>query len=79
MKKYLHIVLLAGLCFGGEKIISDGPYTFIEKNKLIEKNIIDNKVFSKNLKISLYDTIYDPEKSTFNGIRKIAALSDIHG
>ena len=79
MKKYLHIVLLAGLCFGGEKIISDGPYIFIEKNKLIEKNIIDNKVFSKNLKISLYDTIYDPEKSTFNRIRKIAALSDIHG
>jgi hypothetical protein len=79
MKKYIYIVLLAGLCFGGEKIISDGPYIFIKNNKLIEKNIIDSKVISKNLKTSLYDTLYDPGKSSFNRVKKIAALSDIHG
>ena len=79
MKKYLHIVLLVGFCFGGEKIISDGPYIFIKKNKLIEKNIIDSKVISKNLKTSLYDTLYDAGKSSFNRVKKIAALSDIHG
>ena len=37
MKKYLFIVLLVGVCFGQEQTISDGPYIFIEKNKLIEK------------------------------------------
>lgn len=79
MKKYIHIILFAGFCFGGEKIISDGPYIFIKKNKLIEKNIIDSKVISKNLKTSLYDTLYESGKSTFNRVKKIAALSDIHG
>ena len=29
--------------------------------------------------IDSYDTIYHPEKSTFKKIKKIAALSDIHG
>jgi len=65
--------------FGQEQTISDGPYIFIEKNKLIEKKIINSKVFSRILKTSSFDTIYVPDKSTFNNIRKIAALSDIHG
>jgi len=79
MKKYLLIILLVGVGFGQEKTVSDGPYIFIEKNELIEKIIINNKVISKTLKTSSYDTIYHSEKSTFNKIRKIAALSDIHG
>lgn len=58
---------------------SDGPYIFIEKDKLIEKTIINGKVSSKNLRINAFDTIFSPEKSTYNKIRKIAALSDIHG
>ena len=79
MRKYLHIVLLAGFCFGGEKTISDGPYIFIDKNELIEKKIINGKVFSKSLNVTSYKTKFQPEKSTFSRIRKIAALSDIHG
>ena len=79
MKKYLLIILLVGVGFGQEKAVSDGPYIFIEKNELIEKIIINNKVISKTLKTSSYDTLYHSEKSTFNKIRKIAALSDIHG
>ena len=79
MRKYLHIVLLAGFCFGGEKTISDGPYIFIDKNELIEKKIINGKVSSKSLSLNSYKTIFQPGKSTFNRIRKIAALSDIHG
>jgi hypothetical protein len=67
------------LSFGQEHTISDGPYIFIEKNKLIEKKIINSKVLTRILKTSSFDTIYPPEKSTFNNIRKIAALSDIHG
>ena len=79
MKKYLFILLFIGLCFGKEQTISDGPYIFIEKNKLIEKNIISSKVILKNLKESSYDTLYDAGKSSFNRVKKIAALSDIHG
>ncbi|MCF7559485.1 metallophosphoesterase [Sabulilitoribacter multivorans] len=59
--------------------ISDGPYVFIEKNKLIEKTIINGKVSSRILKVNTFDTIFPPEKSTFNSVTKIAALSDIHG
>ena len=29
--------------------LNDGPYIFIEKNKLVEKRIINGKVFSKNI------------------------------
>ena len=79
MKKYLFILLFIGLCFGKEQTISDGPYIFIEKNKLIEKNIISSKVILKNLKANSYDTLYDAGKSSFNRVKKIAALSDIHG
>ena len=79
MKKYLFIVLLVGLCIGKEQTISDGPYIFIAKNELIEKIIINSRVISKSLKKSSYDTIYQAEKSTFNKIKKIAAISDIHG
>lgn len=59
--------------------LSDGPYIFIQKNKLIEKTILNGKVLSKVLATDTYDTIYSPEKSNFNKVRKIAALSDIHG
>ena len=79
MKKYLLIVLLVGFCIGKEQTISDGPYIFIAKNELIEKIIINSRVISKTLKTSSYDTIYQAEKSTFNKIKKIAAISDIHG
>jgi len=79
VKKYLLIVLLLGFCIGKEQTISDGPYIFIEKNELIEKIIINSRVISKSLKTSSYDTIYQAEKSTFNKIKKIAAISDIHG
>ena len=79
MKKHLLIILLVGVGFGQEKAVSDVPYIFIEKNELIEKIIINNKVISKSLQTSSYDTIYHSGKSIFNKIRKIAALSDIHG
>ena len=54
---YLWILLLILPLFGQGQTISDGPYIFIEKNKLIEKNIINDKVFTKNLKTSSFDTI----------------------
>ena len=80
MKKLILLLLFIPLLsFGQDQTNSDGPYIFIEKNKLIEKKIINGKVFSRILRTSSYDTTYSPEKSTYNNIRKIAALSDIHG
>lgn len=68
---------------GGHKIektkLNDGPYVFIEKDKLVEKKIVNGQVITKNLKINAFDTIYSPSKVEFKNIRKIAALSDIHG
>ena len=64
---------------GQDAIISDGPYIFIEKNKLIKKSIINSEVISSDLDKSSYDTLYLPEKSTYNNVKKIIALSDIHG
>ena len=79
MKKYLTTLLLIVLGFGQEKSISDGPYVFIEKGELIEKRIINNKVTTRTLEQGSYDTLYFSDLSTFNGIRKVAAFSDIHG
>ena len=80
MKQFWIILyIISFFSFGQGQTISDGPYIFIEKNQLIEKRIINGKVFSKVIETSLYDTTYLPEKSTFNNINKIAALSDIHG
>ena len=38
-----------------------------------------SEVISSNLDINSYDTLYLPEKSTYNKVKKIIALSDIHG
>ena len=76
MKNYLFIILLVGICFGQEQTLSDGPYIFIEKNELIEKKIINNKVISKTLEIGSYDTVYHSERSTFHKIRKISEISE---
>ncbi len=59
--------------------LNDGPYVFIEEDHLIERSIIDGKVVSKQLKFDAYETSFEVERSIYNNIRKIAALSDIHG
>ena len=92
MKKIILILIIIPLISFGQLVentkdsinnefsnLSDGPYIFINKDKLIKKTILKGKVSSKVLGINTYDTIYYPEKSTFNKIRKIAAFSDIHG
>lgn len=80
MKKIILLLLFVPLfSIGQNAIISDGPYVFIEKNKLIKKSIINSEVISSSLDINSYDTLYLPEKSTYNKVKKIIALSDIHG
>tara|TARA_B110000037_G_scaffold217923_1_gene279909 strand:- start:2022 stop:3089 length:1068 start_codon:yes stop_codon:yes gene_type:complete len=59
--------------------INDGPYIFIEKNKLIQKEIINGKVFTKKLATNSYDTHFVPNQEVYTHVKKIAALSDIHG
>jgi len=59
--------------------LSDGPYIIINKDELIEKTILNGKISSKILGINTYDTIFYADKSTFNNVREIVALSDIHG
>ena len=82
MKKFLIILILlsiSSLSFSQGEVISDGPYIFIEKDKLINKSILNNEVITTTLNLDSYDILYYPEKSTFKKIKKIAALSDIHG
>jgi hypothetical protein len=80
VKKIILLLLFIPLfSIGQNAIISDGPYVFIEKNKLIKKSIINSEVISSSLDINSYDTLYLPEKSTYNNVKKIIALSDIHG
>lgn len=59
--------------------LNDGPYVFIEKNKLVEKKIVNGEVITKKLNANSFDTIYSPSKAEFKNIKKIAVLSDIHG
>ena len=59
--------------------LNDGPFIFIKKNKLVKKEIINGEIITKNLPLSDYQTDFNPEPSTYNDIKKIAALSDIHG
>ena len=59
--------------------LTDGPYIFIEEDQLIEKNIVKGKVISKKLPKDAFKTEFKQEKSKYKKVKKIAALSDIHG
>jgi len=67
------------LSFGLTKTFDDGPYIFIEENELIEKTIIAGKVNERNLPKETFATQYAHDKSVFENVPKIAAISDIHG
>ena len=59
--------------------LNDGPFVFIEQNKLVEKKIINGKVIIKNLPLNSFKTEFIPEASIYKNVKKIVALSDIHG
>lgn len=59
--------------------LNDGPFVFIEQDKLIQKEIINGEVLSKDLPLSTFKTTFTPEASTYTNVKKVAALSDIHG
>jgi hypothetical protein len=60
-------------------LINDGPYIFIEQDGLIEKSIVDGEVVLKKTHLDSYKTSFTPENSTYKNVKKIVALSDIHG
>ena len=59
--------------------LSDGPYIFIEEDQLVEKSIVNGKVIIKTLPKDAFETKFKLEKSKYKKVKKIAALSDIHG
>ncbi len=59
--------------------LNDGPYVFIENDELIEKRIIKGEIHEKTLAKNAYDTLFTPDMVIFKNVKKIAALSDIHG
>ncbi|MEM6321442.1 MAG: metallophosphoesterase [Bacteroidota bacterium] len=59
--------------------LNDGPYVFIEGDQLIEKNIVNGKVISKTLPTDTYPKKFERAKSRYKKVKRIAALSDIHG
>lgn len=59
--------------------LNDGPYIFIETDQLIEKNIVNGKVISKKLPKDAFKTNFKREQLKYKKVKKIAALSDIHG
>lgn len=65
--------------FAQEEGINDGPYIFIEDQRLVEKSVVDGITVRKELMTDAYDTIFQVQPSIFTGVDKIAALSDIHG
>jgi len=59
--------------------LNEGPFIFIKKQKLIKKQIINGVILSKELPLNTFKTTFTPELSTYKNVKKIAALSDIHG
>lgn len=59
--------------------LNDGPFLFIKQKKILQKKIINGKVISKSFPLNAYKTQFSPELSTYKNVKKIAALSDIHG
>jgi hypothetical protein len=59
--------------------INDGPYIFIKNDQLIQKEIVNGVVFTKEIAFESYQTQFVPNKEVYTKVKKIAALSDIHG
>lgn len=59
--------------------LTDGPYIFIEADQLVEKRVEKGKVVIKKLPKNAFETEFEREKATYKKVKKIAALSDIHG
>jgi len=59
--------------------LNDGPYIFIEEDHLLELNVINGAVVRKSLSLDTYPITYRLEHNTYDNIKKVVVLSDIHG
>lgn len=72
-------VRIFDLSFGLTDTFDDGPYIFIKEDSLVEKSILAGEVNIRTLPKDAFATDYSDEKSKFNNVKRVAALSDIHG
>lgn len=81
LRQLLHFACIVSLlpAFSQQSEINDGPYIFIQDQKLIEKSVVDGAVVTKELDSDAYETSFSPQKSIYSNVENIVALSDIHG
>ncbi|MEH6536593.1 MAG: metallophosphoesterase [Psychroserpens sp.] len=60
-------------------LVNDGPYVFIEQDRLVEKRVVNGELKQKDLKLNSYQTTFNAEVSIYSDVEQIVALSDIHG
>ena len=58
---------------------NDGPYMFIDKEKIIEKNIVNGNVETKILELNTINTEFEYDPFIYHNVSKIAVISDVHG
>ena len=58
---------------------NDGPYMFIDKEKIIEKNIVNGNVETKILELNTINTEFEYDLFIYHNVPKIAVISDVHG
>lgn len=58
---------------------NDGPYIFIDKDKIIEKKIVNGNVETKILTSNTINTEFESEPFIYHNVAKIAVISDVHG
>jgi len=59
--------------------LNDGPFVFIKQDHLVKKEIKNGNIISETLPLNAFKTTFKEEASTYKNVKKIAALSDIHG
>jgi len=58
---------------------NDGPYMFIDNDKIIEKNIVNGTVETKILGLNTINTEFETEPFIYHNVSTIAVISDFHG
>ncbi len=58
---------------------TDGPYLFINKDTIIEKNIVNGIFETKILGLNTINAVFKVEPSIYHNVSKIATISDVHG
>lgn len=74
---FLHFLYAITIC--SAQVENDGPYIFIKNGDLIKKEVRNGNVSTAKIDTKTYDTLFSPNNAVYTHVKKIAALSDIHG